>query len=122
MAIKILEKDRIVDNGDMKRIQRELAILKGARHPNIIQLYEIIETNTEFYIVTEYASGGELFDYISSKGRLGEDEARIIYAQVIEGVEYLHRLNISHRDLKPENLLFDYEGNVKIADFGLSSL
>jgi 5'-AMP-activated protein kinase, catalytic alpha subunit len=69
----------------------------------------------------EYASGGELFDYIVAKGRVKEPEACKFFQQIIDGVEYLHALNIVHRDLKPENLLLDQNKNIKIVDFGLSN-
>lgn len=75
MAIKILEKDRITDLADVERVVREIHILKLIRHPNIIQLYEIIETPKQLYFIMEYASGGELFDYIVENTRLEEDEA-----------------------------------------------
>lgn len=69
----------------------------------------------------EYASGGELFDYIVKYTKLKEKEACKFYQQIISGVEYMHKLNIVHRDLKPENLLLDHENNIKIVDFGLSN-
>jgi serine/threonine protein kinase len=69
----------------------------------------------------EYAQRGELFNYIVAKGRLDENEARKLFRQIIEGIEYLHKYNISHRDLKPENLLLDREKSIKIVDFGLSN-
>ncbi len=64
VAIKILEKDKIVDVADVERVSREIHILKIVRHPNVVQLYEIIETQRKLYLVMEYAQGGELFDYI----------------------------------------------------------
>ena len=79
MAVKILEKNKISDVGDVERISRELLILKLLRHPNIIQLYEIIETQSHLYLIMEYCSGGELFDYIVKKKRLREDEACRFY-------------------------------------------
>jgi len=126
VAIKILEKDRIADSSDMERIFREIRILKQIRHPNIIQLYEvvptqIIETAKELYLIMEFASGGELFDYIVAHNRVKEKEACKFFHQLVSGVEYLHRLGIVHRDLKPENLLLDHQKNIKIADFGLSN-
>lgn len=69
----------------------------------------------------EYASGGELFDFIVAKGRVKEPEACKFFQQIIDGIEYLHKLNIVHRDLKPENLLLDSNKNIKIVDFGLSN-
>ena len=75
VAVKILEKDRISDMADVERVAREIHILKMIRHPHIVQLYEIIETSKSLYLIMEYASGGELFDYIVSKGRVKEQEA-----------------------------------------------
>lgn len=75
MAVKKLEKDKIKDMADVERVAREIHILKLIRHPHIIQLYEIIETSKELYLIMEYASGGELFDYIVAKGKVREAEA-----------------------------------------------
>ena len=91
------------------------------RHPNIIQLYEIIETPKQLYLIMEYASGGELFDYIVAQSRVKEIEACLLFQQIIAGVEYITKLNIVHRDLKPENLLLDHKKQIKIVDFGLSN-
>jgi serine/threonine protein kinase len=121
VAIKILEKEKISDIDDINRIQREISILKEIRHLHIIQLYEILETPTQIYIVTEYVSAGELFDYIVHKDKLNEVEARKFFRQIISAIEYLHLLKIVHRDLKPENLLIDAENNIKMVDFGLSN-
>lgn len=122
VAIKILEKDRISDAADVERVAREIHVLKLLRHPNIIQMYEIIETPKQLYLIMEYASGGELFDYIVANTRLNEIEACKFYQQIISGLEYLHKLRVVHRDLKPENLLLDSENNIKIVDFGLSNI
>jgi len=84
-------------------------------------LYDIIETRTQLFLVTEYAANGELFNYIVSKQKLSEHEACIFFQQIISGVEYLHKLNVVHRDLKPENLLLDKNNSIKIIDFGLSN-
>eukprot|EP00826_Nyctotherus_ovalis_P055925 TRINITY_DN7481_c0_g1_i10.p1 TRINITY_DN7481_c0_g1~~TRINITY_DN7481_c0_g1_i10.p1 ORF type:complete len:412 (-),score=73.96 TRINITY_DN7481_c0_g1_i10:876-2111(-) len=107
--------------GDLRRVNREISILKEIKHPNIIQLYEIVETPEELFLVTDYIPGGELFDYIVEKGRLEETEACRYFRQIIGGIEYLHKLRIAHRDLKPENLLLDSEQSIKIVDFGLSN-
>jgi len=121
VAIKILEKSKIKDAADIERVAREIHILKIIRHPNLIQLYEIIETNSQLYLITEYASGGELFDYIVANKRLKEKEACKFFQQIVSGIEYLHRINVVHRDLKPENLLLDHKKDIKIVDFGLSN-
>lgn len=121
MAIKILEKDKIVDVADVERVSREIHILKLIRHPNIIQLYEIIETPKHLFLVMEYMERGELFDYIVQKKKMSEDEACKVFEQIISGVEYIHKLRIVHRDLKLENLLMDYDKTIRIVDFGLSN-
>jgi 5'-AMP-activated protein kinase catalytic alpha subunit len=123
VAVKILNRSKIKAMPRMdEKIQREIQMLKLLRHPHIIKLYEVIETSSDIFMIMEYVSGGELFDYIVSHGRLSEDEARRFFQQIISGVEYCHRHRIVHRDLKPENLLLDASrSNVKIADFGLSN-
>ncbi|KAI3886892.1 hypothetical protein MKX03_019103 [Papaver bracteatum] len=122
VAIKILNRRKIKNMDMEEKVRREIKILRLFMHPHIIRLYEVIETQTDIYVVMEYVKSGELFDYIVEKGRLQEDEARNFFQQIISGVEYCHRNMVVHRDLKPENLLLDSKGNVKIADFGLSNI
>ena len=121
VAVKVLDKHRITDVSDAERVSREIHILKIIRHPNLIQLYEIIETTKQLCLIMEYASGGELYDYIVANSRIAETEACRIFQQIISGLEYLHKLKVVHRDLKPENLLFDTSNNIKLVDFGLSN-
>lgn len=121
VAVKILEKDKIADVSDVERVAREIHILKIVRHPHVVQLYEIIETQKELYLMMEYARGGELFEHIVHRKRLREKEAAKFLHQIISGIDYLHKLGICHRDLKPENLLMDDHNNIKIVDFGLSN-
>ena len=121
VAVKVLEKERIGDVADVERVAREIHILKLIRHPNIIQLFEIIETPKQLYLIMEFASGGEVFDYIVSHSRVKEREACRFFQQIISGVEYISRLGVVHRDLKPENLLLNYDKSIKIVDFGLSN-
>lgn len=121
MAVKILEKCKITGEADVQRVTREIDILKLIRHPNIIQLFEIIETPKQLFLIMEFVSGGELFDYIVKKQKLKEAEACKFFQQIICGIEYLHELGIVHRDLKPENLLLDHEKNIRLVDFGLSN-
>lgn len=83
---------------------------------------QVISTPTDIFMIMEYVSGGELFDYIVKHGKLQEHEARRFFQQIISGVDYCHRHMIVHRDLKPENLLLDHNMHVKIADFGLSNM
>ncbi|KAF1936867.1 serine threonine protein kinase SNF1p [Clathrospora elynae] len=121
VALKIINRKRLVTRDMAGRIEREIQYLQLLRHPHIIKLYTVITTPTEIIMVLEYA-GGELFDYIVNNGRLQEDKARKFFQQIVCAVEYCHRHKIVHRDLKPENLLLDERMNVKIADFGLSNI
>jgi len=122
VAIKILNRRKMKSPDMEEKVRREIKICRLFVHPHIIRLYEVIETQTDIYVVMEYVKSGELFDYIVEKGRLQEDEARTFFQQIISGVEYCHRNMVVHRDLKPENLLLHSRGNVKIADFGLSNV
>jgi len=121
VAVKILEKERIVDVADVERVAREIHILKLIQHPHVIQLFEIIETPKQLYLIMEFCSGGELFDHIVANGRIQEREACRFFHQIISGVEQIHQMSVVHRDLKPENLLLDDHKNIKIVDFGLSN-
>eukprot|EP01041_Mallomonas_annulata_P008606 gene8606-17757_t len=122
VAIKILNKGKIKHMEMAEKVRREINILKMCTHPHIIRLYEVIDTPSDIFVVMEYVSGGELFDYIVSRGRLPADEARHFFHQIVSGIEYLHFYRVVHRDLKPENLLLDADNNIKIADFGLSNV
>lgn len=122
VAVKILNKGKIKQQEMAEKVRREINILKMCTHPHIIRLYEVIDTPTDIFVVMEYVSGGELFDYIVSRGRLPPDEARHFFHQIISGIEYCHFHKIVHRDLKPENLLLDADNNIKLADFGLSNV
>ncbi|XP_059402976.1 serine/threonine-protein kinase SIK3 homolog [Carassius carassius] len=96
--------------------------MKMLRHPHIIRLYQVMETERLIYLVTEYASGGEIFDHLVAHGRMAEKDARRKFKQIVAAVYFCHCRNIVHRDLKAENLLLDHNLNIKIADFGFSNL
>ena len=122
VAVKILNRQKIKTLDVVGKIRREIQNLSLFRHPHIIKLYQVISTPTDIFMIMEYVSGGELFDYIVKHGRLKTQEARRFFQQIISGVDYCHRHMVVHRDLKPENLLLDERNNVKIADFGLSNI
>ena len=118
-AIKIINKKLI--KVKMKKSKfKEIDIIKKFNHFNVIYVYKVIETPEHYYIIMEYCKNGELFDYISKKDRLQEDEASSFFYQMINGVEYIHSKGIAHRDLKLENLLLTEDNVIKIIDFGLS--
>ncbi|KAJ6825778.1 uncharacterized protein M6B38_293940 [Iris pallida] len=121
VAIKILDKDKILRHKMVGQIKREITTMKLIKHPNIIRMYEVMASKTKIYIVLEFVTGGELFDKIT-RGRLKEDEARKYFQQLINAVDYCHSRGVFHRDLKPENLLLDASGALKVSDFGLSAL
>ncbi|XP_024300557.1 MAP/microtubule affinity-regulating kinase 4 isoform X1 [Oncorhynchus tshawytscha] len=120
VAIKIIDKNQL-NPTSLQKLFREVRIMKGLNHPNIVQLFEVIETENTLYLIMEYASGGEVFDYLVSHGRMKEKEARAKFRQIVSAVHYCHLKNIVHRDLKAENLLLDADSNIKIADFGFSN-
>eukprot|EP00252_Welwitschia_mirabilis_P008829 TRINITY_DN2103_c0_g1_i2.p1 TRINITY_DN2103_c0_g1~~TRINITY_DN2103_c0_g1_i2.p1 ORF type:complete len:468 (+),score=82.84 TRINITY_DN2103_c0_g1_i2:148-1551(+) len=122
VALKILDKDTILQNRMVAQIKREISIMKLVRHPNVIFLHEVLASQTKIYMILEFVSGGELFDKIVHQRRLSENESRRYFQQLIDGVDYCHSKGVYHRDLKPENLLLDAKGNLKISDFGLSAL
>lgn len=121
VAIKIIDKEKILKSGLVTHIKREISILRRVRHPNIVQLYEVMATKTKIFFVMEYIRGGELFDKVA-KGRLKEEIARKYFQQLISAVEFCHARGVYHRDLKPENLLVDENGDLKVSDFGLSAM
>lgn len=124
VAIKVLERARMKEAADVTRVTREIKILKRNIHPNVIQLYEVLDSSTAIYLIMEHIDGGELFDYIVSHQRLQEPQACFFFHQICDGLEYLHRMEVTHRDLKPENLLLQSSPKgwlIKIVDFGLSN-
>ncbi|KAH8870947.1 Maternal embryonic leucine zipper kinase [Schistosoma japonicum] len=117
VAIKILDKRKL--GSDAYRVKSEIEALKQLNHKYIYKLYQVVETQTHYYLVLEYLPGGELFDYILQKEHLSEVEARVIFRQIVSAIGYIHIRGFAHRDLKPENILLDNDQNVRIIDFGL---
>ncbi|XP_019857367.1 PREDICTED: maternal embryonic leucine zipper kinase-like [Amphimedon queenslandica] len=117
VAVKIMNKIQLGD--DLPRVYREMRALKNLHHQHVCQLFEVIETDLMIYMILEYCSGGELFDYIVAKEKLKEPEARTFFRQIVAALKYVHTSGFIHRDLKPENLLLDEYSNIKLIDFGL---
>ena len=99
MAIKIIDKTTLNEE-NLAKIFREVHIMKKLRHPHVIRLYQVMETDKMIYLVTEYAAGGEIFDHLVRNRRMSEPEARRIFRQIVYAVRYLHQHGVVHRDLK----------------------
>ena len=122
VAIKLIRRENLNANPTrLPKIYREVNILRGLQHPNIVRLHEMLETDRYIGIVMECASGGELFDYILHHRYLKDGPAKRLFAQLVSGVGYLHKVGIVHRDLKLENLLLDRHRNIIITDFGFAN-
>jgi len=122
-AVKIIRKESLgLDQRAQMRIDREVEILTKVNHPNIVRLYDLIESETRLYLIMELVTGGELFDKIVAKGYYSEKDACLVIKNVVSAIKYLHEQRIAHRDLKPENLLLKGKDDthVMISDFGLS--
>ena len=122
VAIKLIRRESLGTNPSrLPKIYREISILRELSHPNIVRLHEMAETDRYIGIILEYASGGELFDFILNHRYLKDNAARRLFAQLVSGVGYLHKKGIVHRDLKLENLLLDRNRNIIITDFGFAN-
>lgn len=120
IAIKVLEKTKIVTDADYSRICRELRIITSTHHPHIIELLDIIEGEKYIFLMMELMKGGELYEEIVKNRRLREEQAFSYFHQLLSALEYLHGCNMTHRDLKPENILLSEDKKtLKIIDFGL---
>ncbi|KAK7401094.1 hypothetical protein VNO78_12408 [Psophocarpus tetragonolobus] len=122
VAVKIIEKEKVFKYMMADQVRREISTMKLIKHPNVVQIYEVMGSKTKIYIILELVTGGELFEKIVNNGRMSEKEARRYFQQLIDAVDYCHSRGVYHRDLKLENLLLDASGNLKISDFGLSAL
>lgn len=121
VAVKIIRKEKLNDKTRLDKVNREVRILQGLDHPNIVRLHEMVETDRTMGIVLEYAPCGELFNYILNQRYLKDNHAKRLFAQLVSAVGYLHKKGIIHRDLKLENLLLDRNYNIIVTDFGFAN-
>ncbi|WZZ22880.1 hypothetical protein YC2023_124267 [Brassica napus] len=121
VAIKMIDKEKVLRVGLSDQIKREISVMRIAKHPNVVSLHEVMATKSRIYFVIEYCKGGELFNKVK-KGKLREDVAWKYFHQLINAVDFCHSRGVYHRDIKPENLLLDDNENLKVSDFGLSAL
>jgi serine/threonine protein kinase len=121
-AMKIMRKDKLLRENKIKPIINERTIMEKLDHPFIVKLYWSFQSKTELFFVMDICTGGEMFFHLGKVQKFTEDQARFYFAELLEGLEFIHNLDIVYRDIKPENILVDLDGHVKIADFGLSKI
>lgn len=120
-ACKIVPKTRLQHGNLQHRFEEEIRINQQMHNPGIVNIYDILKDNFNFYIMMEFCPHGELFQFIVDRKRVSEDDSKPLIKQLLETLDYIHKMNVAHRDLKPENILIDQLGRLKISDFGLSS-
>ncbi|KAK2973123.1 hypothetical protein RJ640_012602 [Escallonia rubra] len=120
VAMKVVGKEKVIKVGMTEQVKREISVMNMVRHPNIVELHEVIASKSKIYFAMELVRGGELFAKVS-RGKLREETAKNYFHQLISAVDFCHSRGVYHRDLKPENLLLSEDGNLKVTDFGLSA-
>lgn len=122
VAVKVVDKTKL-DEVSKAHLFQEVRCMKLVQHPNVVRLYEVIDTQTKLYLILELGDGGDLYDYIMKhEGGLPEDVARKYFRQIVRAISYCHQLHVVHRDLKPANVVFfEKAGVVKLTDFGFSN-
>lgn len=120
VAIKSINKKHMNDESAWKKVQLEISILEKLKHPNIVRLFEIFESEKHMLYVSELCVGGDLLTYVRKRRRLKESLAKYLFLQIIDGLRYMHSKGILHRDVKLDNILLDDTGKLKICDFGVS--
>jgi serine/threonine protein kinase len=121
VAIKIIEKSKLLRVNDSHRIKNEMKLIMEFDHPNVIKAFEVFEDENCFYIVMEHPNNGDLFSYLCKKTKLTLTEASKIFFQIVNAIDYIHSNKVVHRDMKPENFMLTEDMIVKLVDFGFSS-
>lgn len=119
-AMKVVEKEPLEKENKVKQVLNEKRIMEKLEHPFIVRLYWSFQSRKKLQFVMDFCAGGELFYHLHNVGRLTEAQGKFYFAEIVLGIEYLHKHGIVYRDLKPENILLDVDGHVRLADFGLS--
>lgn len=120
VAIKIVSKQKATKEVRTKFLPREIELVRGLKHVNLIRFYECIETTMRFYIIMQYAENGSLLQLIRKEKFLPENRAKSYFSQLINAVEYIHKMGVVHRDIKCENIVFDENFTLKLIDFGFA--
>ena len=122
-AVKLIDKSKLSSETDRKRVGREIRVLKRLTHPNVVRLFDVVETASRIFCVMEFADGGSVLDHVRARRHLDENTAASFTAQIADALDYCHRNWIAHRDVKLENLLLDKnKRRVMLVDFGLSAV
>jgi serine/threonine protein kinase len=124
VAIKTISKQFILkEQGRYNQVFSELKVMQQLlEHPFVIKLQRAFASKDDLHLVVDFCAGGELFYLLQEKGRFTEAEARFYFAEMLLGLEYIHKQNVLYRDLKPENVFLDIDGHIRLADFGLSKI
>ena len=122
VAIKTIEKAAMKDDFSRRKVFQEIYILKKIKHANVIRILEVFEGPKHVLIVMEYASSGDLLQFIKQEGRLQEHKAKIIFKQIVYGLAHIHSRHVLHRDIKLDNILMEADLGIKICDFGVSKI
>lgn len=120
VAIKRLRAEFAADRRERERFIAEAKTVAGLKHPNIVEIYAIVEEDSDVFLIFEHIPGGTLFDRIAKQGPMSISEGLVVLKQISAALEYAHSKGIIHRDLKPSNVMFDSEGQVKVMDFGIA--
>ncbi|CAF4891062.1 unnamed protein product, partial [Rotaria socialis] len=123
VAVKVIDKTKL-DEISKAHLFQEVQCMKLVQHPNVVRLYEVIDTPNKLYLILEFADGGDMYDYITRHANgLNESLSRKYFRQICRALKYCHKMYVCHRDLKPENIVFfEKQGVVKLTDFGFSNL
>lgn len=123
VAVKIIDKHKL-DEVELKHLNHEVRVMKLLRHPNVVRLFEVVDTPSCLFLILELGEGGDMYEHIKANGKATDERARSIFAQLVRAMVYCHANRVAHRDLKPENVVFctdpeTQEEVVKVTDFGL---
>ncbi|OHT08314.1 hypothetical protein TRFO_04930 [Tritrichomonas foetus] len=123
VAVKRISRQNFHDSDFEERFRREVDLIRKLDHPFIAEFYDVIQDDSNYYIIMELVENGNMLDYVNNNGELQENQARHYFCQLISVLEYLHEeKKIAHRDLKAENVLLDRHFNIRLIDFGLSNI